>query len=109
MSPKCWRSAQVVEIDGVDLVDDLAQELAGLHVVVGVFEHAPHHAAAVAILAGDGQFLQRGEQFVVDEIQQRLAGDAFRVGGPGPPLELLRDRRAVVRSASVPVPDPDRQ
>jgi hypothetical protein len=29
----------VVEVDLVDLVDDLAQQLAGLHVVEGVLEH----------------------------------------------------------------------
>ena len=44
---------EVVEIDLVDLVDDLPHELAGLHVVVGVFEHVAHHAAAVARLAGE--------------------------------------------------------
>ena len=81
---------QVVEVDGVDLVDDLAHELAGLHVVVGVFEHVAHDAAA-SILRGPRQFLQRGEQFIVDETQQFVAGDAFRVARPRPPLEFLRD------------------
>ena len=38
---------QVVEVDAVDLVDHLAHELAGLHVVVGVLEHIAHDAAAV--------------------------------------------------------------
>ncbi len=37
---------QVVEVDAVDLVDHLAHELAGLHVVVGVFEDIAHDAAA---------------------------------------------------------------
>ena len=37
-----------------------------------------------------------GKEFVVDEGEQRVAGDALGVGGPGAPLELLRDRRAVV-------------
>ena len=50
MSPKCWRSVEVVEIDVVDLVDHLPHELAGFHVVVGVLEHVAHDAAAVARL-----------------------------------------------------------
>ena len=95
MSPKCWRSARLLKSTLVDLVDDLPHELAGLHVVVGVLEHIAHDAAAVALLAGGGQFLERGEQLVVDEGEQFVAGDAFGIGGPGAPLELLRDRRAV--------------
>ena len=47
-------------------------------------------------LAGAGQFLERGKELVVDEGEQRLAGDAFGVGGPGAPVEVLRERRAVV-------------
>ena len=80
----------------VDLVDHLPHQLAGFHVVVGVLEHVAHDAAAVAGLARGAQILQRREQLVVDEGQQFLAGDALRVGRPGPPLVLLRDRRAVV-------------
>ena len=81
---------QVVEVDLVDLVDHLPHQLAGFHVVVGVLEHVAHDAAAVARLAGDWQVLQRREQFVVDEVEQRLAGDALGVGRPGAPLELAR-------------------
>ena len=47
-------------------------------------------------MAGAGQFLEGGEELVVDEVEQLVAGDAFGVGGPGAPLELLRDGRAVV-------------
>jgi hypothetical protein len=32
-----------VEVDLIDLVDDLAQKRAALHVVVGVLENTPHH------------------------------------------------------------------
>ena len=85
---------EVVEVDGVDLVDHLAHELAGLHVVVGVLEDVTHDAAA-AVLGGAGQFLERGEELVIDEGQQRVAGHALGVGGPVPPLELFRDGRAV--------------
>ena len=36
---------EVVEVDAVDLVDHLAHELAGLHVVVGVLKDIAHDAA----------------------------------------------------------------
>ena len=45
--------SEVVEVDGVNLVDHLAHELAGLHVVVGVLEHFAHHAAA-PVIGGTG-------------------------------------------------------
>ena len=109
MSPKCWRSAKVVEIDVVDLVDDLPHQLAGLHVVVGVLEHVPDDAAAVAGLGRGREVLECREQFVVDEGEQLVAGDAFRVRRPGSPLVLLRDRRAVVVAQQVRVPGPDRR
>ena len=95
MSPKCWRSVEVVEVDAVDLVDHLAHELAGLHVVVGVFEDIAHDAAAT-VLGRARQFLERGKQLIVDEGHERLAGDAFGIGRPGAPLKLLRDGRPVV-------------
>ena len=60
---------QVVEVDAVDLVDYLAHELAGLHVVVGVLEYVSHHAAAVSRLAGRPEILQGREQVVVDECE----------------------------------------
>ena len=40
---------QVVEVDAVDLVDHLAHELAGLHVVVGVLEDVADDAAAAVL------------------------------------------------------------
>jgi hypothetical protein len=82
---------QVVEIDLVDAVDDLAHQLAGFHVVVGVLEHVMDDAAAVAGMAAERQHLQRREEVVVDERDQGLAGDAFRIGRPGAPLQAWRD------------------
>ena len=67
---------EVVEVNLIDLVDDLTHELTGLHVVVGVLEYFAHHAAA-ALALGDWQFLERWEHGVVDELQQRIAGDAL--------------------------------
>ena len=58
---------EIIEVHLVDFVNDLAHELAGLHVVVGVLEHIAHDAAAVALLAGDGEFLELGEKLRVDE------------------------------------------
>ena len=37
-----------------------------------------------------------GQERVVDEVEQRVAGDAFVVGGPGRPAQMLRERRLVV-------------
>jgi len=86
---------QVVEIHAVDLVDHLAYELAGLHVVISILEDVPHHAAAVGELAGDGELLELREELGVDEGEQLFAGNAFGVGGPGAPAEILGDGRAV--------------
>ena len=87
---------EVVEVDLVDLVDDLPHELAGLHVVVGVLEHVAHDAAAVALLAGDGELLELGKKLGVDEGEQLVAGDALGIGGPGAPAGVCWDGRAVV-------------
>jgi hypothetical protein len=76
---------QVVKVDLIDLVDDLAQQLAGLHIVVGVIEDTANDAAAVAPPADDGHFLEPGKEPVVDEGERLVAGDAFGVGGPGAP------------------------
>ncbi len=51
---------EVVEVDQVDLVDDLPQQLAGLHVVVGVLEHVAHDAAAIPRQPGERQALEVG-------------------------------------------------
>jgi hypothetical protein len=87
--------AEIVEVDLVDPVDHLPHQLAGLHVVVGVLEHVPDDTAPVARPGRGRQLLQRREQLPVDEGEQRVAGNAFRVGRPAPPLQLLRDRRAI--------------
>ena len=42
-----------------------------------------------------GEHVERREQFVIDEIEQRLARDALRVRCPATPLETLGDWRAV--------------
>ena len=89
---------EVVEVHGADLVDDLAHELAGLHVVVGVFEDVADDAAAVGLaFAGGAEGFEPGEELGVDEGLEFVAGDAFGVGGPGAPLEGFGDGGAIVR------------
>ena len=69
-----------VEVNGVDLVDDLPHQRPIFHVVVGVLEgHADEGMHAVAA----GQGFELGQEGVIDEIEQGVAGDAFFVLGPG--------------------------
>ena len=79
----------------LNLVDHLAQQLAGLHVVVGVFKHAAHDEGGwrVAVVA---EILQRREEHAVDKLFQLIAGHAFRVGSPGAPAAAFGDGRFVV-------------
>jgi len=91
MSPKCFALGQIVEVHAADLIDHLSHQLAGLHVIVGIFKHAAHHATAVGLCAGERQFLEPRKQLGVDEGQQRVTGDAFGVGGPSAPLQVFRD------------------
>jgi hypothetical protein len=79
---------QIVEIDLVDLVDDLAHELAGLHVVVGVLEHVATTRRRSPCLPGNGEFLELREELVLMKAEQLVAGDAFGVGRPGAPAEF---------------------
>ena len=77
-----------VEVDAVDLVDHLAHQRAVLHVVVGVLERGADQRRDAP--AGAVDRLELGQQRVVDEVEQRLAGDAFVVAGPVRPAEVLR-------------------
>ena len=74
-----------VEVDGVELVDDLAQQLTALHVVVGVFKHAAHHIATGVALGVATEVFECGEKLVVDKVQQGITRDAFGVKGPVAP------------------------
>ena len=88
--------AQVVEIHGIDLVDHLPHQLAGFHVIIGVFKNILHHAAPVPREGGCGQIFQCWKQIGIDEAKKLLTRDAFRVGGPVAPLVLRRDGGTVV-------------
>ena len=84
-----------VEVDAVDLVDHLADQGAGLHVVVGILEDLLDDEAARVVVRPVGEVLERLEEVVVDEVDQFLAGHALGVGGPGAPAQSLGDGGAV--------------
>ncbi len=87
----------LVEVDALlDLVDHLADELAGFHVVVGVFKYAADHVGAFVLFVARHQGLQLGEQGVVDEVFQLIAGGPFGIGGPVAPAQVVGQRRLVV-------------
>ena len=87
-----------VEVNGVELVDDLAQQLAALHVVEGVFKHAAHHVAARVALCIPGNGLEPGEELAVHKLQQGVTGDAFSVRCPVAPAQGLGDGALVAVS-----------
>ena len=74
-----------IEVNRVELVDDLAQQLAAFHVVVGVFKHAAHHIATGVALGVTAQAFEGDKELVVHKVQQRIAGDALGIGGPVAP------------------------
>ena len=82
-----------VEVDLVDLVDDLAQQRAVLHVVVGTVERAPDQDGDwVATAEG----LELGDQRQVDEAQELVASDAFGIGRPVAPAKAFGQGGLVV-------------
>ncbi len=83
-----------VEVNAVDFVDDLPHQRAVLHVVVGIVKR--HADDAGDLVATAGESLELGQECVVDEVEESVASDAFLVGGPSRPAELLGERRAVV-------------
>ena len=85
-----------VEVDGVQLVDHLAQQMTTLHVVVGVFKHAAHHVAARVALRVGAQALEGGEELLVHKVKQGVAGHAFGIGRPVAPAQVLGNGALVV-------------
>ena len=86
-----------VEVDLVDLVDHLPD--AGCRSSCSCrHPRTPTRTTRPRPLvpAFSVQLLEGREQLVVDEVEQLVAGDAFGVGGPVAPAQLLRDRRLVV-------------
>ena len=86
-----------VEVDLADLVDHLAHQGAGFHVVVGVFKNVLHHQRPFAARPQGVEFVFQGrEELEVDKIGQLVTGHAFRVFSPGPPAEMVRQRGFIV-------------
>ena len=85
-----------VEVDGVQLVDHLAQQVAAFHVVVGVFKHAAHHVAARVALRVGAQALEGGEELLVHKVEQGVAGHALGIGRPVAPAQVLGHGALVV-------------
>ena len=82
-----------VEVDLVEFVDDLAHEGAVFHVVEGIFKRALHDEGARAGAFFGGEFFEGWKEFVVDEVLQGIAGDAFGVRRPVAPAQFFRDGR----------------
>ena len=95
----------VGEVQLVDDVDDLAQEDAVLHVVVGVGEGGLDDGLLDGRVGVHGQVLQRGEQGVVDEIQQSFAGHTLAglVVGPVAPAAAVRKDGNIVVLVDLPI------
>jgi hypothetical protein len=85
------------EMDTVNLVNDVAQQVAADHAVLNALEDVGHHLALAAFFAFAGQAAQINEQtlaataigthclFLTDEGQQFVAGDAILPCGPVAP------------------------
>ena len=99
------------EVDAVHLVDHVAQQVAGDHVVRDAGEHGRDHLAPPAVSVAAAKPAQVGEQprsllavrehglFLVDERQEFRAGDAVFLGRPVAPAVRLVDGGAVLLAA----------
>ncbi len=85
-----------VEVDGAQLVDHLAQQVAAFHVVVGILEHAAHHIGAGRAGRVGAQAFEGGKELVIDKVQQFIAGHALGIRGPMPPAHGFGDGAFVV-------------
>ena len=68
-----------VKVDFVDFVNELAQQRAVFHEVFGVFKHIAHDAVAKLGVFGHAHVFQRGDQFLIDKAQQRVARERMAV------------------------------
>lgn len=84
------------KIDFIQLVDDLAQQGAVFHVVIGIAECLTDHKATRVFIDRRSEVFQRREEVVVDELQQGIAGNALGIRRPGAPQVALRNRVLVV-------------
>ena len=96
----------VAQIQLVDDVDDLTQQHAVLHVVVGIGERRLHDGLLDRRIGGDGQRFERWEKRVVYEVQQRIARHSLArmiVCCPVLPTACLREDGFIVVIVPFPV------
>ena len=94
-----------LEVDGVDDVDDLAQQHAVLHVLVRLLEHRLDNALLLGHVRGNREILECAEE-LRDEVQElfaRAGRAAAVVVGPVPPAVGLGDDGLVVIFIHFPV------
>ena len=94
-----------LEVDGVDDVDDLAQQHAVLHVLVRLLEHRLDNALLLGHVRGNREILECAEE-LRDEVQElfaRAGRAAAVVMGPVPPAVGLGDDGLVVIFIHFPV------
>ena len=87
-----------LEVDGIDDVDDLAQQHAVLHVLVRLLEHRLDDALLLGHVGGNWEILECAEE-LRDEVQElfaRAGRAAAVVMGPVPPAVGLGDDGLVV-------------
>jgi hypothetical protein len=48
---------EIIRVNFVNFVNDLPHELAGLHAVVGILEHAFNHTTTKSLFSNNGKFL----------------------------------------------------
>ena len=94
-----------LEVDGIDDVDDLAQQHAVLHVLVRLLEHRLDDALLLGHVGGNWEILECAEE-LRDEVQElfaRAGRAAAVVMGPVPPAVGLGDDGLVVIFIHFPV------
>ena len=101
------------EVDAVHLVDHVAQQVPGDHVVRDTGEHGRDHLAPPAVAIAAAKSAQVGEQprtllsvrehglFLVDERQKFRAGDAVFLGCPVAPSIRLVNGGSVLLAAQL--------
>jgi len=83
----------VVEVEAIELVDDLAHSVAGLHVIIQAFKNFTDYSRPLRGVEGFDvlEFDEETIGRVVDEEEEFIPCDALGIGGPIPPLEFFWD------------------
>ena len=84
-----------VEVNLVQLVHHLTDDGAVFHVVVDAVENVANQDGAF-IASRNINFLESGNQLIIDKVLQGIARHAFAIGSPVAPLQFFGDNRLVV-------------